>query len=286
KYENVVDDFLREELNFVVVKSWDTAGQGLNLLRHDVDGRATFLVHPNDAQAKFSFEINEATQHHPTVNTVVPLKNCIRVLDGFGRSLETILPKLGNGYIVPDSETGRQLALENRDAFFLSPNGECFHNVTVTGGKQRSEGPLSMKRELRDVQKQLTDLERELRDQEAKVGLVAKEIVELTSLLDNLEAERREAEKQAMTTSHNLRQLETEMARVRERMGNYERELQRVNEERHGREQFIAERQAELQQHEDRRIQLEAETASGQAHLQELRTARDTAAQAASDVMA
>src|SRR5512132_4284004 len=49
KYENVVDDFLREELNFVVVKSWDTAGQGLNLLRHDVDGRATFLVHPNDA---------------------------------------------------------------------------------------------------------------------------------------------------------------------------------------------------------------------------------------------
>jgi chromosome segregation protein len=286
KYENVVDDFLREELNFVVVKSWDTAGQGLNLLRHDVDGRATFLVHPNDAQAKFSFEINEATQHHPTQNTVVPLKNCIRVLDGFGRSLETILPKLGNGYIVPDSETGRQLALENRDAFFLSPNGECFHNVTVTGGKQRSEGPLSMKRELRDVQKQMNELERELRDQEARVGLVAKEIAELTSLLDNLEAERREAEKEAMTTSHNLRQLDTEMSRVRERMGNYERELQRVNEERHGREQFIAERQAELQQHEDRRIQLETETTSGQAHLQELRTARDNAAQAASEVMA
>jgi chromosome segregation protein len=286
KYETVVDDFLREELNFVVVKSWDTAGQGLNLLRHDVDGRATFLVHPNDAQAKFSFEINEATQHHPTVNTVVPLKNCIRVLDGFGRSLETILPKLGNGYIVPDSEMGRQLALENRDAFFLSPNGECFHNVTVTGGKQRSEGPLSMKRELRDVQKQLNDLERALRDQEAKVGLAAKEIAELTSLLDNLEAERREAEKQAMTTSHNLRQLDTEMSRVRERMGNYERELQRVSEERHGREQFIAERQAELQQHEDRRAQLEAETASGQEHLQTLRTARDSAAQAASEVMA
>ena len=286
KYENVVDEFLREELNFVVVKSWDAAGQGLNLLRHDVDGRATFLVHPNDSQAKFSFEIDESTQYRSTVNTVVPLKSCIRVLDGFGRSLETILPKLGNGYIVPDSEVGRQLALENRDAFFLSPNGECFHNVTVTGGKQRSEGPLSMKRELRDVQKNMAELERALRDQEARVGLLGKEIGELTSLLDRLENERRDAEKQAMTTGHNLRQLDTEMDRVRERMGNYEREMQRVNEERHGREQFIAERQSELQQHEDLRIQLEAETAATQEHLLELRSARDAAAQAASEVMA
>jgi chromosome segregation protein len=33
-------------------------------------------------------------------------------------------------------------ALENPDAFFLSKSGECFH-MTVTGGKQRAEGPLS-----------------------------------------------------------------------------------------------------------------------------------------------
>ena len=37
---------------------------------------------------------------------VVPLKDCIRVLDGFGRSLEVILPKLRDGYVAPDSEDG------------------------------------------------------------------------------------------------------------------------------------------------------------------------------------
>ena len=286
KYENVVDEFLREELNYVVVKSWDAAGEGLNLLRHDVDGRATFLVHPSDSQAKFSFEIDESTRQHPPVNSVVPLKNCIRVLNGFGRSLESILPKLGNGYIVSDAEIGRTLALENRDAFFLAQSGECFHNVTVTGGKQRTEGPLSMKRELRDVQKNLAELERALRDQEARVALLGKEITELTSLLDRLESERREADKQAMTSGHTLRQLDSEMARVRERLGNYERELQRVNSERDNRRQFIEERQQELQQHEDRRAQLEAELAAAVEHVNELRTARDTAAQAASEVMA
>ncbi|MGB9202329.1 MAG: AAA family ATPase, partial [Terriglobales bacterium] len=141
RYERVVEDFLRDELNFVVVKSWEAADEGLRLLRAGVDGRATFLVHPEDSQAKFSFVADESHHYSPLNDTVLPLKNSIRVLNGFGKSLEVILPKLGNGYIVPDPAVARELALSSPDAFFLSQSGECFHNVTVTGGKQRSEGP-------------------------------------------------------------------------------------------------------------------------------------------------
>ena len=95
RYEAVVDDFLRDELNYIVVKSWDAADEGLRLLRTDVDGRATFLVHPEDSQAKFSFSMDDATLPGARPSEpVVPLKSCIRVLDGFGKSLEVILPKL------------------------------------------------------------------------------------------------------------------------------------------------------------------------------------------------
>ena len=52
KYENVVDEFLRDELNYIVVKSWDAADEGMRLLQSDVTGRATFLVHPNDAPGR------------------------------------------------------------------------------------------------------------------------------------------------------------------------------------------------------------------------------------------
>ena len=151
RYEGVVEDFLRDELNYIVVKSWDAADEGLRLLRTDVDGRATFLVHPEDSQAKFSFVVDENAHQVQPERPIIPLKNAIRVLNGFGRSLEVILPKLRDGYIVPDPNFARELALENPESFFLSQSGECFHNVTVTGGKQRAEGPLSMKRELRDV---------------------------------------------------------------------------------------------------------------------------------------
>ena len=282
RYERVVEDFLRDELNFVVVKSWDAADEGLRLLRSDVNGRATFLVHPEDSQAKFSFVADESHHYSPLNDTVLPLKNSIRVLNGFGKSLEVILPKLGNGYIVSDPSVARELALSSPDAFFLSQTGECFHNVTVTGGKQRSEGPLSMKRELRDVLRLLEELERALREKEILALTLGREIKEYTSLLDRLEDEKREAEKRAMTSGHLLQQLEAEMSRVRERIAISERELQRLATERHEQESSIAFWQEGLTTIEEARAQFEMRLAAGQDRLAALRSHRDTAAEATS----
>jgi len=282
RYEGVVEDFLRDELNYIVVKSWDAADEGLRLLRSDVDGRATFLVHPDDSQARFSFAVPEGTPNPPN-DSILPLKHTIRVLDGFGKSLEVILPKLRDGYIVPDPAFARDLALENPDAFFLSKSGECFHNVTVTGGKQRAEGPLSMKRELRDVMRLVGELEQALRHEEMRALTLGHEIVDLTSLLERLEAEKRESEKQAMTSGHALRQIDSEMARVRERCDVSERELARLAAERAAQEEIAGMRRSEIAAIDSRRLQLEQEAAAAHEMLTSHRENRDLAAQAVSE---
>jgi chromosome segregation protein len=286
KYEGVVEDFLRDELNYIVVKSWDAADEGLRLLRTDVDGRATFLVHPEDSQAKFSFLVDEAAHHAPPSHSIVPLKSTIRVLDGFGKSLEVILPKLRDGYIVPDPKLGRELALENPDAFFLSQSGECFHNVTVTGGKQRSEGPLSMKRELRDVTRLLGELEQALRHEETRVMTLGREIKEFASLLERFENEKREADNQAMTAGHLLKQLDSEMDRVSERLITCQSELRRLASERTEQEALIARRQGEIAALQQKREVLETLAASAHDQLTILRERRDVAAQNASQHVA
>jgi chromosome segregation protein len=282
RYEAVVEDFLRDELNYIVVKSWDAADEGLRLLRSDVDGRATFLVHPEDSQAKFSFVVNENARHAAPNGSIVPLTNAIRVLNGFGRSLEVILPKLRYGYIVGDPANARELALENPDAFFLAQSGECFHNVTVTGGKQRSEGPLSMKRDLRDVLRMMAELEQALRTEEMRVLTLGREIKDLTSLLDRLEDEKRNAEKKAMTSGHLLQQLESEMARVSERMGISQSELERLRAERSEQETSISARQSEISALQQQRDELERSTARAHEQLGGLRARRDQAAENAS----
>jgi chromosome segregation protein len=277
RYEAVIEDFLRDELNYIVVKSWDAADEGLRLLRTDVDGRATFLVHPDDSQARFSFDVAHVPP--PPPNTpIVPLKNTIRVLDGFGKSLEVILPKLRDGYIVPDPGFARDLALENPNAFFLSHSGECFHNVTVTGGKQRAEGPLSMKRELRDVLRLVSELEQALRTEETRVLALAREIKELTSLLDRLENQRRDSEKQAMTSGHALRQVDAEMARVRERCEVCQRELARLGSERAAQEEIIRERRQGLDSLQAKRVELEQQVVCGHEQLALLRENRNATA--------
>jgi chromosome segregation protein len=286
QYEAVVEDFLRDELNYIVVKSWDAADEGLRLLRTDVDGRATFLVHPEDSQAKFSFVVDEAGHHAPPGGSIVPLKSTIRVLNGFGRSLEVVLPKLRDGYIVPDPGFARELALENPDAFFLSKSGECFHNVTVTGGKQRREGPLSMKRELRDVLRLAGELEAALRNEEMKVATLTREIRDHASLLDRLEHEKREAENQSMSSGHLLRQLDAEIARVSERASACEGEIRQLAGERSAQEVEIGARQSELLALEQKQAGLEQAVAAGQAQLVELRAQRDAAAHYASQHMA
>ena len=218
RYEGVVEDFLRDELNYIVVKSWDAADEGLRLLRTDVDGRATFLVHPEDSQAKFSFAVDENAHQVQPERPIVPLKNAFACSTALADRWKSSCPSCATATSFPIPTFARELALENPDAFFLSQSGECFHNVTVTGGKQRAEGPLSMKRELRDVLRQLGELEQALRHEEMRVLTLGREIKDLTSLLDRLEGEKREAEKQAMTSGHLLQQLESEMTRVGERL--------------------------------------------------------------------
>ncbi|MGC2698204.1 MAG: chromosome segregation protein SMC [Candidatus Angelobacter sp.] len=284
RYESVVEEFLRDELNYVVVKSWDSANEGMRLLQSDVDGRATFLVHPEDSQAKFSFAANDAPP--PTSSRheeLVPLKNCIRVLDGFGRSLEVVLPKLRDGYITADVNIARNLALENPDAYFLSASGECFHNVTVTGGKQRKEGPLSLKRELRELAKVASDLEAAIQNEQARVQTLGREHTELAKLLANLEEERREAEKQALTSGHALKQMETELARTEQRLNTYRLEIERTRSERNEKENVVAEKREQADVLEQKRQALEDEMKVTQQRLVSLKTARDEAAQSASE---
>jgi chromosome segregation protein len=281
-YEAVVEDFLRDELNYVVVKSWDAADEGLRVLRSDADGRATFLVHPEDSQARFSFSLAEE-KPSPADESVVPLKHTIRVLNGFGKSLEVILPKLRDGYIVSDPAFARELALENPDAFFLSKSGECFHNVTVTGGKQRSEGPLSLKRELREVMRLVGELENAVREEEFAVLKLGREIKDLSSLVERLQADHLEAEKQAMTSGHALRQVDAEIERARERSSVCERDLVRLASERTAHEQVLEERRAEIAARERGHAELEQALAVTHAQLASLREQSNAAAHAVSE---
>jgi len=285
EYETVVDAFLRDELNYIVVKSWDAAHEGMRLLKSDVDGRATFLVHPDDSQAKFSFAGDTQDAEHNSVG-VKRLKDCIRVLDGFGRSLEVILPKLRDGFVTPDAEQAKSLALENPNAFFLAPSGECFHNVTVTGGKPRAEGPLALKGELSETQKRLDAVEAELGHAEITAASLARMLSELAAQSERISEERRNAERESANQSAALRQMEAEVARLERRLDDWMVQSERNKDLRGVRQALIEEKREEVARLEADHAAAETKVNELQQSMEELRRQRDQAQQQAASVAA
>jgi chromosome segregation protein len=289
KYESVVDEFLRDELNYIVVKSWDAADAGMHLLQTDVAGRATFLVHPNDAQANFAFAegMKSAAQTNiEGIEGVVPLKECVRVLDGFGKSLEVILPKLREGFVAPDSYTARSLALSNPHAFFLAPSGETFHNVTVTGGRPRAQGPLALKRELAEVQQKVEKAEQELAQTDIHTAELQHQIAELNATIEGKTHERRDAERESANSGAALRQMESEVARIERRLQDWSLTSERNRNARDQKAELIGRRQQEAAAFENERATLEASLAELQLQLEELRGRREELQQSAAEASA
>jgi chromosome segregation protein len=287
KYESVVDEFLRDELNYVVVKSWEAADAGMTMLQSDVAGRATFLVH---ADAHTTAEVGApliadapAAMGGPAQlpEGVIPLRDCIRVLNGFGASLESILPKLRDGFVTPDSATARALAQQYPQAFFLAPTGETFHNVTVTGGKPREQGPLALKRELGEVQKKITGVEAELTKTDLATIELQHAITGLTATLDGKNHERRDAERESANSGAALRQMEAETARIERRIQEWQLAAERNLSARTQKQELIARKQAEAAQHAAQRTEIEGQIAELTSQIGALRANREELQQAA-----
>jgi chromosome segregation protein len=282
QYEGVVDEFLRDELNFVVVKSWDSAHAGMRMLESDVAGRATFLVHPEEG-APVHGEM-QAAESRP--EGAVALKDCVRVLNGFGNSLETMLPKLRDGYIAPDAATARRLASEHPRGFFLSPNGEAFHNATVTGGRVRAQGPLSLKRELNEVQQRLDAVTAALGESEMAAASLEHELRTLTAALDGKTLEMREAERESANSGAALKQMESETARIERRLQEWSLAMERNRDAKAHRQEAIEQRRNEAAALEAEREALEAKAGELQGQVEALRARRDELQQASAQAAA
>ncbi len=279
-HEGVVDEFLREELNYVVVESWGAAEEGVRLLKTG-DGRATFLIH-SDEQG-ILFDEGAGPVNEPGLT---PLRDAIKVLNGFGRSLETILPKLRHCYLVENSADAQGLASRYAYAYFLTTEGECFHNATVTGGKPASEGPLALKRELREAESKLDKLEISLKQADAEAVALTRTIEELAAQLETQSAERRKAETDAANLGAALKQMESEAQRIERRLQDWTVQAARNKEACAVKRQSIEQKREEAKRLETEHTQAEAGLDELQAQLALLRQQREGLQQEAAQVTA
>ena len=210
EYEAAIEQFLREELEYVVVESFDEARAGVALLREDLGGRATFFV---DSAGTLDADKAETTSSMPG-NFVARLDRLVEFRAPLGPATKYFLKKLRTAYIVESVTVAEQMAQDNPHSYFLTPDGTCYHGRTVSGGRKSDAGPLALKRELRHRESETTRLEQLAAEQQTNLTRIGEEIAEAETSVVAAAAQQIEAEKSLVAAAHQRDEARREFLRV------------------------------------------------------------------------
>jgi len=225
-WEKACEEFLHEELEYVVVHGWNEADRGVELMRAQSDGRATFLVHP---EASAASPLAPDLSAHPGI--VGRLRDTLRLTNGFAQAPQGLLPRLARCFLVSDRGAAQALSTANPDCYFLLQDGVSYHGHAVSGGRKSVGGPLALKRELRELSSQVEARQREADEAASELEALERAAAGLVENLESLRSEQQAQEKDALALDHEQRKLAEETARAGSRLSVARLELERLARE-------------------------------------------------------
>jgi chromosome segregation protein len=227
RFEKPAEEFLHEELEYVVVKDWRQAEQGLDFIRAELDGRATFLVHP-EPNGNVAAHLPEPAIG-PETGIVARLNESLKLTNGLRDRAADLLPRLSLCFLAEDRAAAQRLAAGYPHLYFLLAEGLCYHGHTVTGGKKSGAGPLAMKREARELGVKLQSRQSALDERLARQEGLSREIAALEGDVERLRALQQSREKDRVALDHDIRKLGEDLARANSRVSVARLELERLD---------------------------------------------------------
>ena len=228
EYESAIEQFLREELEYVVVETFDHARAGVSLLREDLGGRATFFVdslHGLDAGA------TESAAEAMPEGVLARLDRLVEFRQPLGAATKQFLARLRTAYLVETPAAAERLARENPHSYFLTSDGTCYHGRMVSGGRKNDAGPLVLKRELRQHEAEAARLEHVVREQQEHLARLAEEIAAAEAHLALASAQQIEAEKSLVAAVHQRDQARADLGRAGQHLAAERGEIDRLRAE-------------------------------------------------------
>jgi chromosome segregation protein len=226
QFEKPTEEFLHEELEYVVVETWQQAERGLDFVRAELDGRATFLIHP-EPNGNGKFHLPEPAIG-PETGISARLSDSLRLTNGFRDRAIDLMPRVSLCFLAEDRTAAQRLATAYPYLYFLLPDGVCYHGHTVTGGRKTAAGPLAMKRESRELAVRLEARQNSLDEMIARAEALHQEIAGYEAELERLRALQQSREKDRVALDHEMRKLGDDLARSNSRLSIARLELERL----------------------------------------------------------
>jgi chromosome segregation protein len=255
QFEKAVEEFLHEELEFVVVRNWEDAERGVELMRGELNGRATFLAEhvetdPENAPV-------ETAQPSVEEGSLTRLTEALRFSNGLSGLPMRLLPRISNCYIASGRTLARELATRFPHCWFLNSDGVSYHGRAVSGGKKSGAGPLGLKRELREISQLELTKHAEMTAAQTSAVELERAIAGLTEHLEYLRGQQQTQEKDVLALDHESRKLSEELQRVQQRLSRARLELERIARDGVKLQENVTRDRAQLEQSENARHEQE-----------------------------
>ncbi|MGH9374966.1 MAG: chromosome segregation protein SMC, partial [Terriglobia bacterium] len=206
-YEEIVEEFLKDELDCVVVEGHEEARDGMALLRNEGAGRSAFFLRSfssnGHTNALGDSGRNEARREQ---RVVACLDELVRFESRLNLNGSVALPVLSNSFLVEDGTAAERLAAKYPAYHFLTLKGEHYHHRLVSGGKGSSAGPLALRRDFRNLERRTTELLSALARAEENWAGTRSQLVSAEEESRRVLAEKLSAEKQSVLAGERLRQ--------------------------------------------------------------------------------
>jgi chromosome segregation protein len=269
EYEGAIEQFLREELEYVVVESFDHARAGVALLRDEMGGRATFFV---DSIRNLDIDKSEADADSSMPGDFIArLDRLVEFREPLGSATKYFLKKLRAAYLVETAAAAERMAREHPHNYFLTPDGTCYHGRMVSGGRKGEAGPLALKRELRQHEAEAARLERLAHEQQAELTRLEEEIAAAETHVAMATAQHMEAEKALVATTHQRDQARSELLRAGQQLASEREEIARLRGEAEAARERAEQARREHAEALRSRAAAEAESAAASETLANLR---------------
>ncbi len=291
EHETLLESSLREELQFVVVPSFDDALQAIAFLKSEGAGRATFLVinqtqngiHSDQTEpALASLSVNNGNYSlgYQTLGSILGLRT------EFSEAFKFAMPSLANAKIVNDANEALTASISQNGSahatMMLARTGERVIGgriITGGGGENRGIGVLTVKREIAELTAKLESLAVETETIDSDLSVVKARIAELEEQQRRLDADQRQIEKQLAVQREQLQQFARELERTTTHIRVVEQETAQVEEERADFEAKLLHASQQMDEAEQIRAESEQAANEAQSGLADLRRASDLRAQ-------
>ena len=266
QFEKATEEFLHDELEYVVVEDWSQGELGVQLMRGELNGRATFVVEKTGTENLTPVELPQPASEQGSLGK---LSDALRWSNGLSHIPIAQLPRIANCFLVGERDLARSLATVFPHCWFLTPDGVNYHGQAVSGGNKSGAGPLALKRELRDMIQLERSKQTELKAAQDRLVALEDSIGALADEVERLRAQQNAQERDVLALDHESRKMAEEFQRIQSALSRARLELDRIVRERAQLDENLARDRQNLATREEARADEESSLEAGREQLAE-----------------